>query len=63
MQCKCGSETWTQTHEVISLSSAVSWFPEIEESQLPIMVEQEKCVCTRIMRKIYSNGELVYRRG
>ncbi len=63
MQCKCGSETITQTHQVTTLPKAVEWYPEVKESQLPIEVEQEKCLCSRLMRKIYSAGELIYSRG
>jgi len=63
MQCKCGAETKIQTHTVTTLPKAVEWYSETVQSQLPLEVEQEKCICGRMMRKIYSNGELIYHRG
>jgi hypothetical protein len=67
MQCKCGAETSYQQHEVKTMAKASEWFAEVKESQLPIIVGQDKCPgCGRIAYGITSESartEVLYRQG
>ena len=57
MQCKCGAETKIQQHQVKTMAAASEWFDEIEEAQLPILVDQDKCPgCGRIAYSISSEA-------
>lgn len=66
MQCKCGGTTTESDHEVKTASKAKEWVGlTILDSDLPIQINQHKCVgCERMRFSAYSQaGELIARRG
>ena len=64
MNCPCGNLTTSSEHEVKTLSKAREWQADIEESDLPIKIDSDKCgACGRMLIKIYSGDNLIHRRG
>lgn len=63
MQCSCGEETKSAKHEVKTLKKAQEWYPLVEESNLPILVDQDFCpACGRAMATIeFASGTTVKR--
>lgn len=48
MQCKCGGEITTSTHEVKTHAKACEWAREtIAPKELPVTIEHNKCKCGR----------------
>jgi hypothetical protein len=43
MICKCGGHTNNNVHNVKTLKVAKEWLPEIEESNLPLTVDNYVC--------------------
>lgn len=64
MQCACGGELTESTHEVKTLAKAIEWSSLVQSQHLPIHVHQSKCVCGRMMRKVYDNQKnVIFRKG
>lgn len=65
MQCKCGGEITKQEHRVKTLNTALNWFDNVLESDLPITVVQMKCNgCTQTGYKIFDIfGEKIKQHG
>ena len=64
MICPKGSECTETTHEVKTMAGAREWFDNVNESDLPIIVNQVKSTDGRLMIKIYSKDkQLIHSRG
>ena len=63
--CKCGGKIRSSEHEVLTTTGANKWIANIDDSNLPIRVEQSVCgACGRQMTTIRSNeGYVILKRG
>jgi ribosomal protein S27AE len=43
MQCTCGSELTSSSHEVKTIKKAQEWATYAQEHDLPLRVEQDSC--------------------
>lgn len=54
MQCQCGAEAVYREHEVKTLEKAQEWYPNIRESELPVIIKRHECVmCKRQLLRGY----------
>lgn len=64
MECPRGSMCTESDHEVITMSKAREWFPDVRKDQMPIRINQLKSSDGRLQITIYSNaGQIIHRRG
>ena len=62
MQCKCGGVMTESTHEVKTLKKATEWGKEVKESELPLKIHQNKCVCGRLNYMVENNAGFIIKR-
>ena len=65
MQCKCGQETHSQSHQVKTIAKAKDWLDTADEADLPLLINQDKCSgCGRIHYEIVNKDkELLLKHG
>ena len=66
MYCKCGNnkEMKSGTHEVTSIAGAKEWWADVSPIHLPIKVQSYECDrCGRYGFKLFSDNQIVYRKG
>ena len=60
MMCKCGATMANGQHEVKTLKKAVEWCYVAIDSDLPLLIDQNKCgSCGMINYKVINKGGLV----
>jgi hypothetical protein len=66
MLCSCGGETSYREHVVRTLKTAVEWYPEAQDLDLPVLVRRDVCTsCGRerkwdMRRRTYKRQAHVY---
>jgi hypothetical protein len=63
MECDKGSICKESTHKVTTIKGALGWWDGVQESDLPITIEQRTSAGGRVAIKIYSGSKLIHQRG
>ncbi len=65
MQCQCGSETASSSHDVKTLKMAVEWVEDATNADLPLTIESCQCKpCGRFGFKAFNaSGKLIKRKN
>lgn len=65
MQCACGGEITSSSHEVKTKKTAIEWAENCfnENSDLPLTVESYKCNgCTRFAYKVFNINNILLKK-
>ena len=64
MECDKGSICKENTHKVITLKGAQEWWQGVEQTDLPVTIEQRTSAGGRVAIKIYNkDSKLIHNRG
>jgi len=62
MQCNCGRETTSSSHEVTTLKKAKEWYSDT--TNVPLKIEQDTCQgCGRLHYQVIYNENIIYSHG